>query len=310
MKTNINLYTLRPERVLIVLGLLFFMAACKKEEKLTPTEKPELGYQLPQGNNGFDQRIVGYYNRWGIYLLYKFSAEDFAWQVTGSDKNYKSVPADEAYIDQQLNLLDNTFFKYYQDSTLRKYLPSKFFLCSSLTYLDKRTDAYLLTSTNMGGFESFAVNWGNKRILNISSPIDSVSIFRGNVNYSFLKMMDIKKKMTQSDIFLAASNYTTPISPATMAERYKRGFLSPGTGVSIGTLPSSQSDWYAYLQVIVSNTYANLTNPATTATDATAKGILSSVKDVNGVVRRKYDAMIKHYKDNYNIDLQKIGNGQ
>jgi hypothetical protein len=311
MKANINFHIIRPVRIVAILGLLLFMAACKKEEKLTPTEKPEQGYKLPEGIDLKDPRIVDYYNRWGVYMLSKFTEQDFAWQVTGYDKKYKAVPADETYVGKQLDLLDNTFFKYYQDSTLRKYLPAKFFLCSSLTYVAKRADAYLLTSNDLGGFENFAVNWGNKRILNINSPIDSAAIFRCNVNFSFLKMMDIKKKMAQSDVFLATSDYTTPIAPTapatfvTTGDRYKRGFLGTGGGV----IPSSQVDWYAYLQIILSNTYANLTNPATTATDATAKGILSPIKDVNGVVKRKYDAMVKHYKEIYNIDIQKIGNG-
>ncbi|MCZ4245125.1 hypothetical protein [Pedobacter punctiformis] len=311
MKTNQQLHLLMPKYIL-VLCLLFMLAACKKtEEKLSPTERPEYGYSVPQGNNNFDDRIVAYHKRWGTYLLYKFNVQDFTWQITGYDKYYKSVGSNEAYINQQLDLLDNTFFKYYQDSTLTKYLPSKFFLCSSLTFQNKRVDAFALTSTFIGGYESFAVNWGNKGILNISSPIDSVSIFRGNVNYSFLKIMNLKGRMGMSDVFQSITDYVATISPTapatnpTNADLYKRGFL----GNSSISTPSNQTDWYSYLQVILSNKYANLINPATTATDVSAKGILSPVKDVNGLVRRKYDAMIKFYKEVYNIDLQKIGDG-
>lgn len=311
MKTKKNLQILKPKYFLLM-GMLLMMAACKKtEDKLTATDKPEYGYTVPQGSNNFDDRIAGYYKRWGTYLLYKFTVQDFTWQVTGYDKYYKSTGADEAYINQQLDLLDNTFFKYYQDSTLRKYLPSKFFLCSSLTYQNRRVDAYALTSTFTGGYESFAVNWGNKRILNINAPIDSVTIFRSNVNYSFLKIMNLKGKMGISDVFISSSDYIsaiTPTAPATNpnnADLYKRGFL----GSTSFTTPSSQNDWYSYLQVILSNKYTNLTNPATTPTDVSAKGILSPVKDVNGLVRRKYDAIIKYYNEVYNIDLQKIGDG-
>jgi hypothetical protein len=311
MKTNQNHHIFKVKYFAII-GLLFILAACKKtEEKLVPTEKPEYGYTVPQGSNSYDDRIVAYHKRWGTYLLYKFSTLDFAWQVTGSDKYYKGVGANEIYINQQLDLLDNTFFKYYQDSTLNKYLPSKFFLCSSLTFQNKRVDAYALTSTFMGGYESFAVNWGNKGIVNINSPIDSVSIFRSNVNFSFLKMMNLKGKMGISDVFLFSSDYVAVISPTapatnpTNADLYKRGFLA---GTSTST-PSNQNDWYSYLQVILANKYATLIDPATTATDASAKGILSQVKDVNGLVRRKYDAITKYYKEVYNIDIQKIGEG-
>lgn len=312
MKTNLNLHSLRLKYFLL-LCLFCSFAACKKtEEKLIPTERPEYGYSVPQGNNGFDQRILGYYKRWGTYLLYKYTVQDFTWQITGYDTYYKSVGANEAYIDNQLDLLDNTFFKYYQDSTLAKYLPAKFFLCSSLTYQNKRVDAMALTSAFTGGYESFAVNWGNKGILKISSPIDSVTIFRGNVNFSFLKIMDLRAKMGRSSTFATISDYTLTISPTapatnvTVADVYKRGFVLTSASTS---LQSNQTDWYNYLQIILTNKYDNLINPSTTATDATAKGILSPVKDVNGLIRRKYDTMIKFYKDVYNIDIQKIGNG-
>jgi len=294
--------------VLLSLGVLLLLAsACKKNEApLTPTTEPEPGFKLPQGNHNYDQRIMSYYNKWGTYVLYKFTKQDYTYQISGYDTKYVAVPADTNYINQQLDLLESTFFKYYGDSTLRKYLPVKFFLCSSLIYNNngQQVNGYLLPFANgfLGGFESFAANGGNSTVLTLNKVA-----YRSDINFSFLKMMDLQFKIKQSTTFISLSDYVTafPTTPvATQADRYKRGFLGTTSGIT-----NAGDDWRSYIQAIVSNPYTFLTDPATTATDVTHKGILSSVKDPTGIVRRKYDAMIAHYKTQYGIDLQVIGNG-
>lgn len=291
--------------MVMYLGIsLLLLNACKKKEvDLIPTEEPEPGFKLPQGSNDYDQRIMGYYQRWGTYVLYKFSKQDIDWRVTGYDTYYKSVPALENYINPQLDLLENTFFKYYADSTLKKYLPVKVFLCSSLMAgtVTTQVDAYLLSlaNTNIGGYQSFAVNGANANVLAINK-----TLFRANINFSFLRMMDVTAKMEKSITFFTLTDYATPVTGSTVADRYKRGFLG-----STATLPSFATDWHAYIQAIVANPYSYLTDVNTTAADVTAKGILSPVKDPNGLIKRKYDAILKFYKDRYNIDLQRIGDG-
>lgn len=288
--------------LLFTIGFLIIAGgSCKKTEStLTPTKDLEPNYILPQGNNDYDQRITDYFNRWGTYVLYKFSSKDINWQVSTNDNYYKSVPAVETYINPQLDLLESTFFKYYSDSTLKKYLPVKLFLCSSLKANTTEVNAYLtiLGNTNQGGFQSFAVNGANSDVSTINK-----AAYRADINFSFLRKMDLDYKMTQSITFIGLSDYVTAIM-GTQADRYKRGLLGTTTGISTPT-----ADWHSYISAIVSNPYSVLIDPATTATDATAKGILSSVKDVNGLVRKKYDAITAHYKTRYNIDLQTIGNG-
>lgn len=38
--------------------LVIFAVACHEEETLTPTETPEFGYSVPQGNHDYDDKIV------------------------------------------------------------------------------------------------------------------------------------------------------------------------------------------------------------------------------------------------------------
>lgn len=301
--------------MLLLFSTVCLFNACKKSaEVLTPTETPEKTWVLPQGKNAFDQRILDYYARFGTFVLYKFSEQDIKWNVVRNDPNYKSIQADEAYVGNQLDLLDKTFFKYYTDETLRKYLPIKMFLCSSLRYASntKEINAYFINPTDAstisliapGGYQSFAVNWGRKAILSINSPIDSTTIFKNDVNFSFFKYCDINGTMTKSDDFINITDYVTVLVATTTTERYKRGFIG-----AAGAIPSFTIDWYTYLRAITSTSYTDLTNTTTPATDANYKGILNSLKDPNGLIRKKYDFMVNFYKKQYNIDLQRIGNG-
>ena len=298
---------------LCLIGCLSFLwMSCNKEAALTNSGYKEYGYIVPQGNHPYDQRIVNYYNKWGIAVLYNFTQQDINWKISGYDATYKSVPADTNYISNQLDLIDTTFFRFYQDSTLKQYLPLKVFLCSSLMYLTTWVDAYGLnstTSTTLGGYQSFPINWGSSRITHLVSGTanDSAVVLRGNINFSFLKVALINGTMVMSPNFAPYSDYTTALVATNNAPRYKRGFL--GVTSSYTSLPSAPSDWYYYIQAAVSNTYANLTSTATTSADATYKGILSSVKDSSGLINQKYNFVVNYYKTRYNIDLQKIGNG-
>ncbi len=295
-------------------GIVLLLVACqKKESPLTPSGIDEFGYFVPQGNNSYDQRIVNYYNRYGSYLLYNFTPRDAYWSVTKWDSTIRVIPADPAYVDKQLDLLDSTFFRYYADSTLHKYLPVKFLLCSSIRQgtVVTQLDGYNTTAPNSATayvYQTFVANWGSDRILKIKNgtTVDSVARFRGNINYSFLRLMQLTNKMGRSELFDAASDYTTALVTGTNAVsgRYNRGFI--GTT----TLPNAATDWLWYVQAIVQNPYSSLTNgTGMTANNATLQGVLSPVKDSTGLIRKKYDAVIDYYKSNYNIDLQRIGNG-
>lgn len=298
----------------ITVGVVLLLIACqKKEAPLTPSDINEFGYHIPQGNNSYDQRIVDYYNRYGSYLLYDFTKKDAYWSITKWDSSMRIAPADPDYVDKQLDLLDSTFFRYYADSTLRKYLPVKFLLCSSvrLGTVVTEVDAYNTTAPNSTAayvYQTFVANWGSSRILKIKNgtTVDSVARFRGNINYSFLRLMQLTNRMGRSEIFDAASDYTTALVTGTNAVsgRYNRGFI--GTTA----LPPVATDWMWYVQAIVQNPYSYLTNgTGMTANNATLQGVLSPVKDSTGLIRKKYDAVIDYYKSNYNVDLQRIGNG-
>ena len=64
----------------IILGLVFWMG-CSDDENLSPSDVPEYEITLPQGEHEYDDRIVNWFDRTGVYLLYKFNPADAYFNV-------------------------------------------------------------------------------------------------------------------------------------------------------------------------------------------------------------------------------------
>lgn len=297
-----------------ILTAIVIYSCAKKEAALTPSDIKEYGYFLPQGNSDFDQRIMNYYTRFGSTLLYQFTPRDAYYSILKWDSTYRVLPADPAYINKQLDLLDTTFFRYYTDDFLRLNLPSKFLLCSSVKTSSStsapQVDGYyaaILPNGNTTGpvFQTFIANWGSSRIDTMGKI--SIDNFRGGLNYGFLRLLQLANKTSMSDAFINTTDYTTLVSTTTQSARYNRGFLST---TATTAPPSAATDWAWFIHAIVKNPYTYLTNATgMTSNNTSYQGILTPVKDSSGLIRKKYDAITNFYKDNYNIDLQKIGNG-
>ena len=102
----------------ILVGCLL---ACNDEDSLTPTEIPEFGYSVPQGNHDYDDRIVDWNKRCNTFILYKFNLKELYWQVNaweeskpepeGSTSSFPytngllGAVADEEYVGEQLDEL-------------------------------------------------------------------------------------------------------------------------------------------------------------------------------------------------------------
>lgn len=295
------------QRILyILICVSAWMVACNDEDALSPTETPENGYIVPQGNHDYDQRIVDWKERCNTFILYQFKMKELYWSVTGwleSVEDSKSplypytnglvaVNADENYVGQQLDLLEAAFLNLYPDTTLARCLPLKLLLCGQLDWRNTsgRSTLYNTYST----FDGLAFNWGNENILTMTQA--QKITFKNEVNVAFLKRILANGKIVENEEFYEGVSYATAINNQNM---YSRGFINRSTKV--------ENDVEYYVEAIVSNTYEDLIAEYP-ATNYTNKGILNPVKDVNGLIRQRYDILIKHMKDTYGIDLQAIGN--
>lgn len=289
--------------------LVTFFVACNDEDNLVPTDTPEFGYRVPQGNHDYDDQIVAWNERCNTFILYKFNLKELYWAITSWEES-KPTPedhdyqypylnsgfvgevADENYVGQQLSLLEDMFLNFFPDTTLRRCLPLKLLLCSKLFRRDVAGNETFLNIKS--GYDYLAFNWGNGNILNMTDK--EKNSFKQDVNTTFLERLINSSKIVPTEVFYEEMNYKDKITQANM---YARGFLSAET--------DQKKDILFYIRAIVSTPYEDLlAEPADK--DYTYMGILNSKKDVNGYIRKKYNVLVDQFKEDYGIDLQAIGN--
>ena len=301
----LEINTMKQRILYILVCVSVWMMSCDKEDALSPTKTPEIGYVVPQGDHDYDQKIVDWSERYNSFILYKFNMKEVYWTVNqwiesvenpeGSLYPYtagiRAANADENYVGQQLELLEKSFLNLYPDTTLMRCLPIKLLLCSQLCWRTVNNKETFYNTYN--SYDCMAFNWGNADVLTMTAA--QKTTFKIDVNLAFLKRLLANKKIFANADFYAGVAYSPTVTNQNM---YSRGFVYRGTKL--------ENDAEYYIQAIISTTYEDLTAEVP-ANDYTFKGILNSTKDVNGLIRYRYDILVNHLKTAYGIDLQAIG---
>lgn len=272
---------------LICLGLSM-LTACHDEDTLAPSEEPEMGYVLPQGNHDFDKRIMAWNEKAGLFILYKFADKDIRWRYDTwlDEEEITYTFADTNYINKQLDLIEKKFLNFYSPEILRESMPLKLMLLGQLddysSYVHKR-NVYV-------NFDGIAVAWGDKSIDEMTAA--QRNLFKTEVNQAFIK----KVKVQVPEAFSKESVYDDEYY--SRDEMYELGFLA------LSQSTDALRDFNKYVEVIVSNPKSFLESPS--ADTSTNEGILTDEKDVYGLIRAKYKAVINYF-NTLGIDLQGIG---
>lgn len=289
----IKLKRMKNRLLYIVCGFCLLTTACDKEKKLIPTERPESGYFVPQGNHDYDSRIVEWKEKCNFFILYKFEDKDIRWRydqwVEADEVTYTF--ADTNYIDRQLDLIESKFLNFYSTELLREGMPLKLLLLGQLddnmSYTHRRN-----IYTN---FDSYALAWGDASIGEMTAA--EKSKFKIEVNQAFVFRLVDKKIVTIPEEFSEVSVYDGDYY--SRPEMYKLGFLA------LNQAADALRDFKKYIEVIISNPRSFLESPSSDF--STHEGILNEMKDTKGLVRRKYQAIIDYF-NRIGIDLQGIGN--
>lgn len=281
------------------------LSGCYDEGKLTPSPEPEPVTRIPQGNHDYDNNIVALHDKYKVELLYKFEPRDVYWQInqwigpdspTASHRTLEAIQAEEEYVKPIVDFMENQFFAFYPDTLLQRCLPLRFFLCSALNKIN--SSAVVTAKHNCilkSGTSYIAVNHANAEFASMS--VADKNTFKKDLHIALRDYIHDKGFILQSDAFLSISDYTS----VTAALMYSKGLLSTASS-------NRDNDWKAYLEAAMSFTYDELMAAETST--ATHKGILNPIKDVNGLIRIKYDIITQYYRDNFNLDLQAIGNAK
>lgn len=340
--------------------------ACNDDdERLSPSDIAEYELVIPQGNHDYDDRIVDWFERTGVYILYKFDPVDVYYNPTGTwgevrwDTTRNEYPieqgqviytdgsfvfgigitepiplgeirfyehnqgwywyelrgevlwgvecrvsksgsllvweADEEHVGAQLTFVEENFLNFYPDEVLREFMPLKLCLGKELQNADAE---YLHVYSN---FNNLIVSHGDASLGSLT--VEEKEAFKFELN-SFLVNRVIDS--LSLDAFYAVSDYswTTSLERPSTSECYASGFIVRPTSTS----GASCYDAEDFADVILENSYETLTaEPASGAYDANDfTGILHRKKDVNGLIREKYDLLIAAFAER-GIDLQKIG---
>ncbi len=307
----------------LLLVLLSLFSACADDGTALTPSGIKTGYVVPQGTNDYDKTIVDFYKKYGSYLLYKFTGKDTYWTpsgwkngVIGSVANgdqprpgYVVAPADTQYVAKQVALIQSVCFSLYPDTFLTKFIPVKVFLCSSV-----QNATWLGTTQTIGkpiyayyNYDNVCLSYGSKAVDTIRTAKDT-SLVRAGFNRCLMESMVGRGMTFPTTAFISSADYTNTSSLSTNKACWARGLFPPSYNISVS------HDWYFFLLMMVTypESYLNRT-PVTTVgdtdyTEAGWDGLLNPAKDINGLMKKRYNIVRKYFIDNYGMDLQKIGN--
>lgn len=304
-------------KIYILAAVTLLAIACTKEETLTASGESG-AYTLPQGNHDFDATIKSYYDKYGSYLLYKFSNRDSYWTPAGwKNAAYDTInkrwssgflvkPAEETYVPAQLQVMNRLWFRFYSDKFLKEFLPGKVLLCSAVdsVYLGYDFTTVPITSIKLEksvaawfNYDAINVNFGNAKVLTMT-PQDS-GIFIWKTNTIFMQSIFARKPIAATADFTKITSYATAFT--TQAAAYAAGSITDYYA------SNAQSDWEQYILAMTGYPESVLNTSAPNTTRSYV-GILNATKDTNGKIRQRYNLVRNYFITNYNVDLQMIGN--
>lgn len=264
--------------------LLLSVGGCYKEADLQPTEAiPQ--YTLPQGNQPYDQRIVDFYKQHSSFILYKFNEVDFRWNFT-TKILFTAEIADPSYVATSLDFLLLQVFDYYKPQLLHTMIPYKVLLCKEIIALDGSTEEPLPGYVD-GTWSYSHIAFGHVDARWTDFTDEKRLQVKGRMHGALWASAIARKKLTAAPDFIKEVPYNS-----VQRTNYKTyGLFEYSTFV--------YDDVMEYVSRITCYTKAEM--------DLL---FLNDEFDPTGIYRRKYAALIAYYRDNYDIDLQAIGNAR
>ena len=286
---------MRKVYLLSLMTCFIGIISCNKDRKLVVKDTPNVFYTLPQGHQAYDDSIVKFYNKYKCFILYKFSVEDYNYNITGPvTRSLDMKVADTLQIANSLRFLDKNFFGVYPDIFLESTLPFKILLASRIKVLDV-TDAKVIYQglyNVYSGLNYVALGVVNDSLMLLNGhELDST---RGRLNAAFFKQGIAKGAITLPPDFSAQTDYSKIGPIGNTIARYPYGLLYTE---SVTDRFDAVGDLLAYIDIITSTDESTLEDTW-----------FSPAIDINGLYRKKYNIVTSYYKQTYNVDLQEIGN--
>lgn len=291
----------------VALCLTLGFAGCKKEgalEASTDRESIYSEYDLPQGNHPYDNDIKDLFNRYNTLFLYKYKPNDIFYNTDqylggsySSEENITKnglfdVKSDEAWVGQQIDLLKVLWLNYYKDDFLKR-LPLKVFMVDSLySAKDGTGRPETLINNNFlarKGIDHLLVTYGSSRIATMTKK--EKYEYKKALHRTFLDNVNLPV----TNEFALVSNYTIFSNVNNKQYMHFYGFINWENS------KTPQDDWKVFMDAIIDQPYSVWISDG-------PLGFLHPTKDTQKRILQKYNLIIEHFKDKYQIDLQKISN--
>lgn len=299
-------------------------------------------YQLPQGDHDYDQTILDFNKKYGVCMLYEFNNKDAYWSPTGWN-NYKfneTTPtstiagylvekADQAYVGQQINLLKDVWFDKLPEKAKKDLLPMKILLCNTVDSCYTKTEWTFDWSVTPVKMESKVTE--QKKSIPCWYNFDHICFGFGNANIASLTETDKRNisyrimhtwieyagehLIKPTEEFANSVNYSSLESKYYVKDNCAQGILSASYNAT------AKNDWARFMVMMLCypeswlndatatvGNYDSWSSPSSFTEPNNFKGILTSVKDVNGIILKRYNMVRQYYIDNYGFDLQSVGN--
>ena len=288
-------------RIYISLLAILFLSGCAKDTQIGNIQVPGADYVLPQGGDAMaDQRILKLYETYGSYFLYEFSEKDFNWtQISNSlgDDVFRFDPIEPGKVKNLLDLLQLTWFDFYDQEFLAHAMPIRIFLTETVQLQVRKFDCgiwdYILSWKDVYARyldNQIAISNVNKSVADMSA--EEKRVYKSNLQSVFLESLVASATIVAPDEFIAISDYSNNVDDT--EEARNAGFvLNPTMDYewSIDGNMTESNDLNAYLASLVFRT---------------AKEWEDDLQ--YPLVKQKYDILVSWLKTEYGIDIVKIGN--
>ena len=288
-------------RIYVSLLAILFLSGCAKDTRIGNIQVPGADYVLPQGGDAMaDQRILKLYETYGSYFLYEFSEKDFNWtQIASSlgDDVFRFDPIEPGKVKNLLDLLQLTWFDFYDQEFLAKAMPIRIFLTETVQLQVRKFDwgiwDYILSWKDVYARyldNQIAISNVSKNVADMSA--EEKRVYKSNLQSVFLESLVASATIVAPDEFIAISDYSYNVDNT--EEARNAGFvLNPTMDYewSIDGNMTESNDLNAYLASLVFRT---------------AKEWEDDLQ--YPLVKQKYDILVSWLKTEYGIDIVKIGN--
>lgn len=293
-----------------------FLVGCYEDEKIVPSEGQENYFQLPQGNHDYDSVIMNYHNLYGFYMLYDFQPEDVYWTGTNwdeylgggniSDRDGIGADlfvrqADPAYVGKLLDLTETVFLKHYTDELLKK-MPLEFYFCSKLNKIGSSGDTSQIHVYR--NFHCMAVNWGGVEIDTMGRGLKMD--YQRALNFEFLTYLNESETFELCEDFVSVCDYKYAYLRG--EQLFAKGYLNASSLVVNNVSASQINDFQAYMELLAIPLEILEGEPAPildyqAQSTPPLEGCLNPKRDVNGLVRKKYEILVKYFQEEYGLDV-------